>query len=305
MISTVPFTATADLDLGNRITPYLVEASADVDIREGIVPERLPEAHLHEPAYDVGDGAFLLRVPNGVRLLVEDGSRITYHRAGNSDGEIALFLTGSAWGALCYQRGLLPLHASGISLDGKIYAFTGPSGAGKSTIAAGLGKAGFDFFTDDIVILDPATAGDQVTAYAGQRDLKLWDDAIAMTASDTLQPVRAGHDIPKFYSTPATGDGPTSGPLAKMIVLARTKETAGQERLHDVQLLDGPKSLLVLRNNVYRSRFAEAIWGRQRFFQTLTQMLGMFEIYTFRRLFLPEHFDDSIAAMADWLRENS
>lgn len=303
-MSQVPFTVTSDFELGPRVAPYVVPNGGDVEIIEGAVPEDLASATERGPAYTMAEGRFLLKIPNGIRLLVEAGERITYCRGGNTDNEIALFLTGSAWGALCYQRSLLPLHASGVFTQQGVCAFTGPSGAGKSTIAAGLSKKGFDFFTDDIVILDPNGDDDRVTAFAGQRDLKLWEDALTMTGSAKLGQIRDSLDIPKFYSTPANISGPIKGPMSKLFVLARGKGRPN-EPAQEIAPLEGAKSLLVLRNNIYRPRFAEAIWGRQKYFEVLAKMAGKFEIYTFSRVFLPANFDPSLDYVHDWLCQRS
>lgn len=67
--------------------------------------------------------------------------------------DIEIFLYGPVWATLCHQRGLLPLHASAILVDGHITAFAGPSGAGKSTIAASLGSFGYEVVADDILAI--------------------------------------------------------------------------------------------------------------------------------------------------------
>ena len=92
-----------------------------------------------------------------------------------------LFLLGAAFTVLTYQRGLLPLHASAVVQDGAVCAFSGPSGAGKSTLAATLADQRYPFFTDDVLLIQPSTAPDEVLCYAGPKDLKLWEDALAIT----------------------------------------------------------------------------------------------------------------------------
>jgi hypothetical protein len=51
---------------------------------------------------------------------------------------------------LMRQRGWLPLHASGVVMDGQGVLFVGPCGAGKSTIAAMLHKRGHMVIADDL-----------------------------------------------------------------------------------------------------------------------------------------------------------
>jgi hypothetical protein len=86
---------------------------------------------------------------------------------------LELFLFGSAWGALCYQRGLLPLHASVIQWGSAAYAFCGPSGAGKSTLVAALVERGGRLLSDDLCRCDPDHASGPLVWPSLPR-LKLW-----------------------------------------------------------------------------------------------------------------------------------
>jgi hypothetical protein len=60
------------------------------------------------------------------------------------------WLAGAAWGALCYQRGLLILHASSVGLGDGAIAFCGLAGSGKSTMAAHLHAQGYALVGDDL-----------------------------------------------------------------------------------------------------------------------------------------------------------
>lgn len=71
------------------------------------------------------------------------------HGAAQKDIEIVLF--GLAWGTMCHQRGILPLHASAVMSPAGITAFAGHRGAGKSTTAALVGSLGFNLIADDIL----------------------------------------------------------------------------------------------------------------------------------------------------------
>jgi hypothetical protein len=47
-------------------------------------------------------------------------------------------------------------HAGAAAFHGRGFLFPAASGSGKSTLVAGLVAAGFDYFTDDIVTIDPS-----------------------------------------------------------------------------------------------------------------------------------------------------
>lgn len=72
------------------------------------------------------------------------------------DREIRLFLMGSALAALCYQRGLLLLHASVVRVGARTIALCGPAGSGKSSLAAALIDRGAAFVCDDLGPFDGA-----------------------------------------------------------------------------------------------------------------------------------------------------
>src|SRR6185437_8241442 len=75
---------------------------------------------------------------------------------------------------LWHQRGLLPLHASAISVNGKAVALAGPSGVGKSTLAAAL-VGNHAVLADDICIIDPS---DRPTMLPSTPRLRLWREAL-------------------------------------------------------------------------------------------------------------------------------
>jgi hypothetical protein len=72
---------------------------------------------------------------------------------------------------LMKRRGLYPLHAAGLALDGHGVLLAGTSGAGKSTLSVALARRGFSFLSDDTVFLQSNPSGWQVRAFPDQIDL--------------------------------------------------------------------------------------------------------------------------------------
>lgn len=120
---------------------------------------------------------YQLSIPETGVYRIRGGREITVspmpHAAEN---EIRLFLLGSAWSALCSQRGLLALHASVIGTGEDAVAFCGVSGAGKSTLAAALIARGYSFVGDDLCCFD--LAGGAPRVYPSAPRLKLWGEAL-------------------------------------------------------------------------------------------------------------------------------
>ncbi len=300
---TVPFTVSADLDLGMRIAPYLVGAGQDVTIREGGVPTELADPTQSGAAFSVSKSQVLLTIPNGVRFLISDGTTITYSRGNASDREVALFLLGAAWGVLCYQRELLPLHASAIIHHGAVHAFTGPSGAGKSTLVSALADRGLHFFSDDVLIVDPATPGNKTTCYSGQKDLKLWKDALDLTCADKMSAVSDVEGFEKFFALPANPSLESVGRLDSLWILkSDAVRLAGASS--KVKPITGARSIQELRDSVYRPRFADAIWGKQKLFQSLTQLIKNVEVREFNRTKIKDHFNDTVSEMSAWIEQS-
>ena len=300
-MSDVPFTVTADLELGSRVEPFVRADSADVRICEGCVPDRLDDASEAGTNFEVSGDRFLLHVPRGASFLVEGGSRITYRRNDTSDRDVALFLLGSAWGALCYQRGLIPLHASAVIRDGQVHAFTGPSGAGKSTLVAALSRSELDFFTDDVLIIDPERIEPgRSFCYAGQKDMKLWKDAFDLTGSDKLGAVRDEPSFEKFFARPATMGENASGLLSSLTILKNENVRRARTPV-EIEQISGALALRALRESVYRMRFANAIIGREKLFRTLGALISAVRVQTFDRSLLKSEFENSTAVMREWI----
>jgi hypothetical protein len=73
---------------------------------------------------------------------------------------------------LLKRRGLYPLHAAGLALDGHGVLLAGTSGAGKSTLSVALARRGFSFLSDDTVFLEQdAASAWRVRAFPDQIDL--------------------------------------------------------------------------------------------------------------------------------------
>ncbi len=102
--------------------------------------------------------------------------RITV-QAGTGYREARLFLLGSAWGILCYQRELLVLHTSVVQVRDQAVAFCGASGSGKSSVAAWLAGQGYPPVGDDLCRIE--LGAEEPRVYPSAPRLKLWRDTLA------------------------------------------------------------------------------------------------------------------------------
>src|SRR5690606_11328504 len=99
-----------------------------VTIRYGEVPASIRGATVERPAYQASPTELLLRIPEVGSFWVREGSEVVVARdAAADDHDVRAFLLGSVLGALCYQRRLLPLHASAVRVSSGCVAFCGVS----------------------------------------------------------------------------------------------------------------------------------------------------------------------------------
>ena len=83
--------------------------------------------------------------------------------------------------ARCFiERGLLPLHANAVEIDGRAVAFMEESGAGKSTLAAWFHDHGYRIIADDVCVVDFDPSGCPV-AIPGLPRLRMWEEALKIT----------------------------------------------------------------------------------------------------------------------------
>ena len=77
--------------------------------------EKLPDGALTGPLRQVSPDATLFTFPEVARYLIREGCEIVIQRdPGAGDAEVCLGLLGTCVAVLLHQRGILPLHASGI-----------------------------------------------------------------------------------------------------------------------------------------------------------------------------------------------
>jgi hypothetical protein len=201
-------------------------------------------------------------------------------------------------GALCYQRGLVLLHANAVLVGGEAMAVAGPSGAGKSTLAAQLMSLGLPVLCDDVCAIDFDAAG-WPRAWAGVRRLKLWRDSIKILGGDPdkLEPVSDDEDYDKF-SLPAA-DAPV-GPfrLRRLYVLQPRENGAGR----DITPLNGYAAASAVLANLYRWRLGAATLATPRLFETSLTIARSCEVFAFRRTWDIEQSAASAAQLAAHMR---
>ncbi len=165
----------------------------DVVVRMAAAPP--PDAPEILPDVRCDAEQFWMDVPRVGRFLVRHGREMVVEPCPDvPDGDVRAYLLGSAMGALLQQRGLLPLHASAVEVNGRAIVFIAPAGSGKSTMAMHLQHRGHRVICDDICAV--AIEGGAAWLWPGLRNLKLWRASLGAIARtpDGLEPVLVDMD---------------------------------------------------------------------------------------------------------------
>jgi hypothetical protein len=238
---------------------------SDVTVSLGSVPELLENAVDAGPFQRVTPETAVFFFPDVARYMVQHGKQIIISpAAGAQENQIRLFLLGTAVSLLLHQRGILPLHASGIRTPKGAVLFTGHSGYGKSTLLATFLARGYAMLTDDLAAISLDEAKRPFVA-PGYPHLKLWADSAEQLNQSTEGLNRIRPDFDKF-SVPASGNLDTEPlPLYAIYVLSPSNEANLRlEPLHDARkfnvLLDHTWQKLAMRRmNRHAEHFQQAV----------------------------------------------
>jgi len=253
------------------------------------LPEHLDGAASIGPWTEVAPGAVLFSVPKIARYLVRDGATIEVEPAPGADrGAIALFLAGSARGALIHQRGELPLTAATmIAPNWRCVAICSPSAVGKSTLAAELSRRGWLLVADDITRV--SWNGSMAVAWPSHNALKLWRDACDSMNLDCSKLARVREGLEKFFVPAAAATTPAS---LSLLVRLRISPGAGVVHVPASQNSD------LLHESTFRPRMIDPLGRRADNTRIVSQISGVC-----RAIVLNGARECPIAEVADRLAE--
>lgn len=290
LIWQLPFTCP---EMGHPL-PDPTTNSVDVTVSLGNVPNALTNAVGAGPFQQVTQNAALFQFPDVARYLVQDGKQIIIDpEDGAAENQIRLFLLGTAAALLLHQRGILPLHASGIRTPNGAVLFTGHSGFGKSTLLATFLERGYPMITDDLAAISlDANGKSHVTP--GYPHLKLWADSAEKLDKSTDGLTRIRPELEKFSVPANTTLEAQPVPLHTVYVLSPSNETTLRlEPLQDARkfnvFLDHTWQKLALkRMNRHADHFRQAV--------AIANQITIQRVYRPEKPFLPHALADLIEA---------
>jgi hypothetical protein len=125
----------------------------------------------------LGEQELLFEIKGLANYYVSDGTLVTIEPLSDKWSEIILNFYTNCVAAILYQRGFIPIHASGVVLDdNSVLLISAPSGFGKSTTAIKLAELGYHVFSDDTVII--SVDGLDCLATASYPMMRQWQNTI-------------------------------------------------------------------------------------------------------------------------------
>lgn len=240
----------SDLELPELSAAEAIDP-ADVIITHG----RIGAGPGHGPGvHRLDECAMLVSIEGIGRFRVRDGREITVEPDPRAHAQnVRLYLLGSAFGLLLHQRGLLPLHANAIELEGTAVAFMGPSGEGKSTLAAWFHDRGHAVVADDVCVIRFDERRRPVAA-PGAPKLRLWKEALEATGRrpEDFSRAWAGDDTWDKFDVPLQQVSATGLPLRALYLL----ESGTESR---IDLLEGADAARAVIENTYRGAYAAMV----------------------------------------------
>jgi hypothetical protein len=245
-------------------------ATRDADVCLAMGPLTTRRAKPAKPArLKAGKGRALLAIPGAGRYLVSGGREVLVAPEEDADPALVrLFILGSVLGLVCHQRGLLPLHASAVEIDGEAVAFVGDQGRGKSTLAAHcLDHGAARLVADDILVVSFDAAG-RPWAQPGMPSVKLWRDALTALGRDvgSLRPDWLRAD--KFHLPASDRLVQAPVPLTRVYVLDED-DSAGAGRIEPIA---GAAAAATLIAHTYRVEYLDAAEHRAGHFRASARL---------------------------------
>ena len=263
----------------------------EVLIEKGKVPKKLENPEKIGVRFQAKKNEFLLSVDNICKFYISNGNNIVIENIGNpSLSEIKLFLLGSAFGALIFQRGKVPFHGSTVLINGKAVIISGVSGAGKSTVTAELVLRGYPIIADDVSLID--IVDKSVCVFPGFARIKLWADTIdLLKIEDKLEKIRP--QLEK-YSFPVDNYHNKETEISNVVII-KTKNTQGVT----IEEIKGIEKFKILNNNIYRKQFAKPLKVEQYQFKIVSQMSSKVKLFILER----PNSTNSVKEVADSILE--
>jgi hypothetical protein len=284
----------SDLELP-ELAPQQANEEPDAEIALGRIDG--PQSNGSSPRQVAGGSSF--SIPEVANYVVMGGKTLIVEPVAKADPRnVRLYLLGSAMGLLLHQRGILPLHANAVEIEGQAVAFMGPSGAGKSTLAAWFHDRGFQVVADDVCAVH-FDAQRHPWVSQGLPRLRLWKSALDATGRSDQQFERsyAGDDEWDKFDVPLS-HWTCAGrllPLAAVYLLSLGDELS-------IEALGGIAATDAIFANTYRGQYIDGVEQVRNHWESSLRLISSTPIFTATRQWGFDRFDEQVDAIIEHAR---
>jgi len=226
--------------------------------------------------YSVSAGEFSMDTSDAGWFYAGGGNRVEVCPLPETPASsIETYLNGSVYGAILYQRGILPMHGSSFVYKGRGVIVCGDAGAGKSVLTAAFCHQGAQFLTDDVTPVIPRDGSPYIRALSDR--FKLWRDTLDELHIDVKNLEKAFADSDKYLLP--VNHTPGLHPVDHVILLSVTS-------CNDLQYetVNGAQRFEALRNEIYRPEYLRGMPGNEAlFFDTIMTISSHAEVTRLRR----------------------
>jgi hypothetical protein len=250
--------------------------SSNVTIRLGKVPSHIENPTYEGAASQAGGNKYLLKIRNVATYFLEkkeDQYQITIEiLEGVEMSEVRIFVLSSMLGALAHIQGFLPLHASGVVVNGKAILFCGKSGLGKSTLCAALYQKGFDFVTDNLASIFIDENGTPMV-HPSYSHFRLWEDSLKKLGQFSNDIVKMRDTIEKYNLILEDQLQDGAIPLHKVYHLNHRFENK-----ITIEPMKGRQKADIIVNETFRIKLLNGLGRQEHYFSLLNQICAKTEI---------------------------
>lgn len=211
------------------------------------------------------DGSYYLRWSRLFEFLVSaDGRRIAGRPLADLSFEsFHTYLLGVVLSFSLLKRGLDPLHATAVVVDGKAVGFLGDTGYGKSSLGAAFLQAGYPLLTDDLLIVRNRAHG--FSAYSGPPRIKLFPEIAKTLLGEQATGIPMNPLTPKLI-IPLDRHQSHKGPVPLRALYALPRPSAGaRSRRLTLRRLSQRGAFLTLLKSTFNDEVVEPERLRHQF----------------------------------------
>jgi hypothetical protein len=252
---------------------------SDVNVQQVEVVKEINDPDVSTDWLQMTKNEFRMIAPEVGTFYASHGETILFSPVNEAtDESVELYMNGSVFGAILYQRGILPIHGSSFVYNGSGVMLCGHSGAGKSSLTSAVCLSGQGtFLTDDVT---PILFNDGEPTVLPKSDrVKLWEDSLIQLSEekDKLKQIRPQDN--KFYlniDKPAT----EPYPLHQVVIINVSEEVTEPK----VEKMSGAEAFSVLQKEIYRLFYLQAMpQQKARYFMQLSAICNQCSVQRLTR----------------------